>query len=124
VARVIGKDVIEAKLAAAEANILAHNLMMTREMLEQVKAEVAPQIPLGPGHFGYHTRDTLVVDVKAGSGQLGTKVTGVLKAAMPAYWREKGTKRGEEAHWTARNALRAVRKVIDFYYGKSGWWHV
>jgi len=123
--RVIGKDVIETKLAVAEANILANNLAMMKEMLGYVKAEVATEIPIGPGHFGYHTRETLRVDVRVGSGQSGTKVTGVLKAAVPAYWREKGTKRGERAFLTAHHALAGIKKFIRFWYGGLGkWWHV
>jgi len=148
--RVIGKDVIEAKLAAAEANIHANNLLMTKEMLEYVKAEVVPQIPLGPGHFGDHGRDTLKVVISGlgvAGGQLGTKVIGVLTAAPDVYWREFGTglryrgpkrKRfsvrvmtgaagtgGEAPRLMATHALAGIKKFINFYYGGlAKWWHV
>jgi hypothetical protein len=148
--RVIGKDIIEAKLARAEANILANNLLMTREMLTHIKAEVQPQVPIGPGHFGYHGRDTLKVVVQAAGpsgGQLGTKVYGLLKAASDVYWREFGTgmryrgpKRkamgvrimtgqagtgGEPARLMATHALAGIKKFINFYYGGlAKWWHV
>jgi len=121
--RVIGKEAIEAKLAVAEANILANNLAMTKEMLGYVKAEVVPQIPIGPGHFGYHLRETFSTDVKAGRGQGGTKVTGVLRSAVQGYWRERGTRRGERAYMTAHKALAGVKKFINAYYGMAKWWH-
>ena len=122
--RVIGKEQIEAKLARAEVNILAHNRAMVSEMLGFVKAEVVPQIPIGPGHFGYHLRDTFNTDVRSSSGQLGTKVTGVLKSAVQGYWRERGTKRGERAFMTAHKALAGIRKFINAYYGTAKWWHI
>jgi hypothetical protein len=144
--RVIGKDIIEAKLAKAEANILAHNYAMVSEMLVYVKAEVVPQIPLGPGHFGNHARDTFTIIVTAGKGQMGTMITGVLKAAVQAFWREYGTGMryrgskkkafgvrimtgragtgGEHAHLTAHHALAGIKKYINFYYGgMAKWWH-
>ncbi len=71
--RVFGKEQVEAKLARAEANILANNRAMVGEMLGFVKAEVVPQIPIGPGHFGYHLRETFRSDIKTGRGQLGAQ---------------------------------------------------
>jgi len=145
--RVIGKEVVVAKLAKAEANILANNLAMTQQMLEYVKAEYIPQIPVGPGHFGYHLRDRVSIHVRPSKGQLGTKVVGVLKTPMQGYWREFGTgarhrsrKRGgvghvvfgtgalgsggERAYMTAHKALAGVRKFIRVWYGTARWWHV
>ena len=148
--RVIGKEIIEAKLAAAEPNILANNLVMVKEMLGYVKAQVEPQIPIGPGHFGYHGRDTLKVVVQGqgpAGGQLGTKVVGFLKSAVDVYWREFGTGMryrgphrkeaavrimtgqvgtgGEKAYKTATKALAGIKKFINFYYGGlAKWWHI
>lgn len=148
--RVVGLDVLEAKLAKAEANILANNLAMVKEMLDMVKAEVTPQIPIGPGHFGYHGRNTLKVVVQAqgpAGGQFGTKVVGLLKAAVEVYWREFGTgmryrgpKRkafgvrimtgsagtgGEKPRLMATHALAGIKKFIAFYYGGlAKWWHL
>lgn len=143
----IGKEAIAAKLEAAEVNILMNNLAMTKGMLEMVKAEVVPQIPIGPGHFGYHARDTFRIELRQGAGQLGTKVTGLLKAAVEAYWREfgtglryrghtarlrkqaavrimTGTTGGEPAHLTATHALAGIKKYIKLYYGgMARWWH-
>ena len=122
--RVIGKEAIEAKLALAEANILANNRAMMAEMLGYVKEAVVPQIPIGPGHFGYHLRDTFTTNVRSGAGQLGTKVTGVLKSAVQGYWRERGTKRGERAFMTAHKALAGIKRFINAYYGMAKWWHL
>src|SRR6266705_3130360 len=113
--RVIGKEQIEAKLARAEVNILAHNRAMVTEMLGFVKAEVVPQIPLGPGHFGYHLRETFRSDIKTGRGQLGAQVIGALRSAVQGYWRERGTKRGERAFMTAHKALAGIKRFINSY---------
>ena len=144
--RVIGKEIIEAKLAAAEANILKNNVAMTTEMLRFVKAEVVANTPLGPGHFGYHLRDSLKTYLTIGFSQAGTGVVGLLKSPPTGYWREYGTglryrgpkkaaasvraltgqagTGGERAFGTAHHALAGIRKFINFYYGGlARWWH-
>ena len=55
--KVIGKEIVEAKLLAAAPRILALNLEMVKAMLTWVKVETVAATPLGPGHFGYHLRD-------------------------------------------------------------------
>jgi len=122
--RVFGKEQVEAKLARAEANILANNRAMVGEMLDYVEAEVVPQIPIGPGHFGYHLRETFRSDIKTGRGQLGAQVIGALRSAVQGYWRERGTKRGERAFMTAHKALAGIKRFINSYYGMAKWWHL
>ena len=147
-AKVIVMDqIVRAKLLAAEPRILAHNRLMITEMLNVIKPTVIAQTPLGPGHFGYHLRDTYVTDVKSS----GIVSTGVLKSPAQGYWREFGTKGrsrklgralglsvsqlgkafnagglgsgGERAFMTAHKALAGVRKMIRvFYGGQAKWW--
>lgn len=117
---VYGDRIVKAKLLAAAPRILAENRRMVTEMLDYVKPVVIENTPLGPGHFGYHLRDTYTTDVK--SEDFVTR--GVLKSAVQGYWRERGTKRGERAFRTAHKALAAVRRFIHFYYGNAQWWRL
>ncbi len=146
--RVVGEKAVQAKLIMAAPSIGAQNRFLVTSMLEFIKDEVVPEMPTGPGHFGYHARDTFTIDVKTNTA--GVTTTGVLKAATQAYWREFGTlgryKKGAYSKPTlgnARAALHAVtvgtggepprpivhkaylgaRKFIDFYYnGLATWW--
>jgi hypothetical protein len=142
--RIIGKDIIDAKLLAAAPRILANNRSLVMSMLEFIKAEVQPQMPQGPGHFGYHARDKYRIDVSSAA----VKTTGKLWGAVEAYWREYGTlgrfKKGSYAKATASNAraalyaatrgtggesprpithqaLLAARRFINFYYNGTFW---
>jgi len=142
--RWIGKREIDAKLLAAAPRILEQNRAMVTEMLEMVKVEILPGTPEGPGHFGYHLRDTYRIEVSS----QGVKTTGKLKAAVQGYWREFGTQGrfkgrgraagrlqavrimtgavlaggGEKAGLFATKALSQARRLIRFYYGKAQWW--
>ena len=119
--RVIGGQVVEAKLAAAAPNILAHNRMLVEAMLGEVKPNVFVNTPLGPAHFGYHGRDTLRIEIHT----KGIKTIGTLRAAAQLYWRERGTRRGERARMVAHHALAGVKKFIKFYYGgMATWWRL
>lgn len=145
--KVVGLDAVKAKLAVAEANILKNNVAMTQEMLGFIKAEVVANTPLGPGHFGYHLRDSFKTYLRIGFSQLGTGVIGLLKSPRTGYWREYGTGAryrgpkkkaaavrlltgaagtgGERAFQTAHHALAGIRKFINFYYGGvAKWWHL
>ncbi len=115
---------------------------MVTQMLEAVKAEIEPGTPTGPGHFGYHLRDTYRVVVSSE----GVKTSGKLKAAVQGYWREFGTKGrfkgrvnrrrayaaalgafgsgGEKAGLYATRALNRFRAMIRLYYGKAQWWRL
>lgn len=118
--RVIGKEIVDAKLLRAAPNILEHNKVMVSAMMGELKPAVAAQTPLGPGHFGYHLRNMLTTDVKMSSN----KSIGLLKGPSQGVWREYGTKRGERARMTAHKAARLLRKTIKQYYGtgKVSWW--
>lgn len=117
----VGLKEVQLKLTAAAPRILAYNRSMITVMLDNIKPEVIAQTPLGPGHFGYHTRDTFTTDVKSE----GIKSVGVLKSAVPGFWREFGTKRGERARKTAHIALAHVRRIISvFYGGQAAWWRL
>ncbi|SRR6266702_3358891 len=140
--RWIGKRELDAKLLAAAPRILEQNRLMVTQMLETVKAEIEPGTPLGPGHFGYHLRDTYRVMVAS----KGVSTSGSLKAAVQGYWREFGTKGrfksrrnrlrsytaalggfgsgGEKAGLFATRALGKVRGMIRLYYGKAQWWRL
>lgn len=144
---VTGDNIVKAKLLLAAPHILAHNRLLVQSMLNTIKPLVVAQTPLGPGHFGYHLRDTYVTDVKS----VGIKTTGVLKAPAQGYWREFGTKGrsrkmgraiglsvgqlskafsagalgggGERAYMTAHKSLSKARALIKFYYGgMAEWW--
>ena len=108
--------IVQAKLTKAVPKILAQNRSLAEGLLKEVKGVVYAQTPVGPGHFGYHGRDTLRIEVES----KGTKTTGKLFAAVQLGWRERGTKRGERARWTAKKALAVVKRYVSFYYGGMG----
>jgi hypothetical protein len=133
---------VRRKLLLAEPHILAKNALMATTMLNEVKAAVVAATPEGPGHFGYHGRDTVHVTISV----KGVTTTAKLMAAMQIYWREYGTgvrfrgkssksaKRvtrimtgaatgGEPALMIANKALNATKRYIAFYYnGLANWW--
>jgi len=111
-------EIVKAKLVAAAPRILAQNRVLVTAMLEFAKPIVVEGTPVGPGHFGYHGRDTVHIEVSS----KGKKTTGKLLAAVQLYWRERGTK-AERARWLARKAVAATRRYIRFYYGgMANWW--
>lgn len=140
--RVIGKEIVDARLLAIAPRILATNRRLVGVMLEAVKAEVVSVTPQGPGHFGYHGRDTVHAEIKSE----GVRTKGKLMAAVQLYWREYGTRgyfrkgsaaqrsarqfmasiggtgMGERAFMPANKALNAFRRFIRFYYG-ANWWN-
>lgn len=118
--RVIGKEIVDAKLLMAAPRILEHNRLLVTSMLAELKPAVAAQTPLGPGHFGYHLRDMYKTSVK--SGPKGT--TGYLISPVQGFWREFGTKRGERRFYTAHKTAALLRKTITKFYGtgKAPWW--
>lgn len=145
--RVIGKNIVDAKLVAAAPHILAENHLVVETMLDIVQVGTAAQIPLGPGHFGYHTRDRLETEVKVD----GLKTLGYLFSPVAGYWREFGTQgrfrrsalktkgkgasrrllesfggHGERAFMTAHKVTTQARKLIGtaFYNGKAKWWRM
>lgn len=140
---VIGDKLVAAKLLAAEPRILAHNRQMVTEMLNVIKPTVAAETPTGPGHFGYHLKDSYTTEVKSA----GIKTQGVLKSPPTGYWYEFGTLAlfrkggaatagmaraafhgfvghgGEPAHMLAHHALNGVRKMINTFYGGQAAWY-
>jgi len=115
----IGMRAAEVKLIASEARILTTNRALATAILEHAKPIVYANTPVGPGHFGYHGRDTLRVVVTS----KGIRTTGELRAKVQLYWREKGTKQGERAFHTARKAVGSTKRYISFYYGgMANWW--
>ena len=145
--RVIGKNIVDAKLLAMAPRILAQNRAMVTSMLEYVKAEVQPEMPVVPTRLPQHARDSYRIDVSSGP----VKTTGKLWGAVQAYWREYGTlgrfhkggratagmaraavyavtvgTGGEPARPITRHALAGARKWITFYYGanKASWWRL
>ncbi len=148
--RVIGLRDVQTKLLLAAPRIMENNRLLVTDMLEFIKAEVQPEMPLGPGHFGYHARDTYRIDV--GTDVVSLKTTGKLWGAVEAYWREYGTlgryKKGAYSKANASNAraalyastvgaggetprpittkaLAGARKFIAFYYGgMANWWRL
>ena len=145
--RVIGKEIVEAKLLAAAPRILATNLEMVKAMLTWVKVETVAATPLGPGHFGYHLRDRFTDTTRFS----GVRAIGELKSPATGYWREFGTlghstrhggirinakevkmvlssglfANGERAFMTAHKALGGARRIIRmFYAGNATWWRV
>ena len=151
-AKAIGLDVANAKLLYALPRILETNRAMVTAALEEVRAVVASETPIGPGHFGYHLKNSFKVEVSS----KGLKTSGALKAPPTGYWREFGTldrfrranlgialrlgatsltnresslggifggTGGERAFMTAHKAGTAVKKFIKVYYGSmSAWW--
>lgn len=143
--RTIGLKAVQTKLVLAAPHILEHNRVLITEMLNLVKPTVIAQTPLGPGHFGYHLRDSYLTEVKSE----GVVSSGVLKAPAQGYWREYGTRGGfhrsgttagyafafermnklahpgdgEPAGMFAHKALAGVRKMISLFYGgQAAWW--
>lgn len=142
--RVTGQAIVDAKLLAAAPRILAQNRVMVEAMLHEIKPIVGGATPIGPGHFGYHGRDTL--KIKITSAEVAT--SGKLLAAVQLYWREFGTRSrfrgpsrlanlrastrimtgrsgtgGEKAYMTAHKAAGLVKRFITFYYnGMANWW--
>ena len=116
---VIGKAALDAKLLALAPRILATNRALVTAMLEHAKPIVYANTPVGPGHFGYHGRDTLRIEVTS----RGVKTSGELLAKVQLYWREKGTKQGERAYMTAHKAMGSTKRFISAYYGgMANWW--
>lgn len=136
-------QVLLAKLALAKPRVLARDRAMTNAVMELAKGTVRIATPLGPGHFGYHGRDTLKVDVS----QKGLRTVGKLSGAIQMYWREYGTRGyfrggkaktrltarqsrsagaflgGEPAFYTAHKALSGFKSIVRFYYGSVAlWW--
>ncbi len=114
---------------------------MTNAVMSLAKGTVYLATPLGPGHFGYHGRDTLKVEVH----QKGLRTVGKLSGAIQLYWREYGTRGhfrggkakltqrqsrsagaflgGEPATMTAHKAVAGFKSVVRFYYGSVAlWW--
>ena len=146
--RWIGKREFDAKLLAAAPHILENNWAMTTAMLEGTKAEVESTTPFGPGHFGYHLRDTYAIHVS----NRGWRVSGTLTSAVQGYWREYGTKGrsrglgrhlglsvgeltkaykfdalgggGEKAGMYAHKALAGMRRLIKEFYSHAAWWRL
>lgn len=143
VVRTVGLREVQAKLLAAQPRILANNMALVTAMLELVKGAEVSGTPIGPGHFGYHGRDTVRVTVIA---QGGHTVLGQLRGAVQLYWREYGTgiryrgkgrsklkqgtgimtgsiTGGEQAFMVANKALNAARRLIRVAYGGMAvWW--
>lgn len=115
----VNAQIALAKLEKASPRILAQNRLLAEGLLKEVSSVVYAQTPLGPGHFGYHGRDTLGIKVSS----KGMKTKGQLTAAVQLGWRERGTSRGERPRYTARKALAAVKRFIAAYYGgMAAWW--
>lgn len=138
--RVIGKDIIDAKLLAAAPAILANNRAMVTEILKFTKEAVVAGTPLGPGRDG-HLRQQYTTEVSS----KGVNTTGVLKAPPKGYWYEFGTRTryrgqrklaayvravgvgsstgGEAAHLLATHALSGLKRFVTAYYGGlAKWW--
>lgn len=133
-------------MALAAPRIREENHLMIGAMLDWVKVEAIAATPLGPGHFGYHLKESFSTDIE----ERGLKTVGVLKSPPTGYWREFGTKgrfrrsalltqgkgrsarllesfggQGERAFMTAHKALNGARRIIrNFYNGKALWWRV
>lgn len=141
--RIIGKDIVDAKLLLAAPRILAENRLMVGEMLNGIKSDLIAETPIGPGHFGYHLRDRYAPDVQS----KGTNTTGVMKAPAQGYWREYGTRGrfkgpkssklrsytaaiggsgtgGEARLYLAHKAYASLRRLINAYYGDAQWWRL
>lgn len=144
--RVIGKNLVDAKLLAAAPRILALNQEMVKAMLTWVQVEWIAATPLGPGRFesGRHLRDSSTTDTRFE----GIRTVGVLKSPATGYWREFGTQGsfhkgraasasmaraafagaamgsfGERAFMVAHRALNGSRRIIkNFYSGAALWW--
>lgn len=140
---IVHDEIVREKLLAAAPRILAQNRVLVAAMLEPVKSAVIAATPTGPGHFGYHGKDTVKVEITS----TGVTTTGKLKAAMQLYWREYGTgvrfrgkgknaqlkqatrvmtgaaTGGEPALMVANKALSLTKRFINAYYGgMANWW--
>jgi len=140
---VIGLDIVRAKLALATPRILATNQAMVITILAQTKAATTAATPLGPGHFGYHLRNTFRTEIQS----KGTGTVGKLLGAPQGYWREYGTGAryrgpnrlrryvgaverassistgGERAFMTAHKAAGGFKGIVAaFYSGLARWW--
>jgi len=119
--KVIGQREIEAKLLAAAPRIREHNKLMMKAMFGEIQPIVVAATPVGPGHFGFHARERIHVQVTSRSWT----VVGQLLGPRQLLWRERGTRRGERAFRTAHKAAAGVRRFIRFYYnGMANWWRV
>lgn len=143
----IHDGIMRAKLKAATPNILAHNVKLVTSMLEVAKPIVADNTPVGPGHFGFHGRDSLRIEIYSSLKSTRGKLLG----AAQMGWREFGTRgrsrklggawltvgqskqvtasglfgEGERAFLTAHKAVNSTRRFISFYYGgMATWWHL
>ena len=146
--RYIGLREVDAKLLAAAPHIFETNWAMSTAMLDATKVELVSITPTGPGHFGYHLKDTYKVVMS----NRGWTVTGKLMGAVQGYWRERGTKGrsrglasglnlsvgqlskaykqgavgsgGEAAGMYAHKALAGFRHLIREFYAGSPWWRL
>ncbi len=142
---IVHDEIVRAKLLAAAPRIIAQNRLLVDAILQSVSAATIMATPVGPGHFGYHGRDTVKVVITQGP----LKTTGQLKAAVQLFWREYGTgtrfrakgksaalkqavrvmtgaaSGGEPAFMPANKALAAAKRFIGFYYnGMANWWRL
>jgi hypothetical protein len=117
---------------------------MVTEMLEVVKAQVEPQMPVVPTRLGKHARDSYRIDVTSRA----VKTSGKLWGAVQAYWREYGTRGrfrkggkatagmaraasyainvgtgGQSPRPITQRALAGVKRIISFYYGGMAKWY-
>ena len=137
--RVVGLKAVETKLAGASARILAQNRLLVGDMMKAIKPIVEAETPIGPGHFGYHLRNSYTTSISSRS----VVTTGVLKSPSQGYWREYGTLgrfaktsalagyvssfggNGERALFVAHKAADSVRRFIRAYYGgMTRWWRL
>lgn len=121
--KAIGLDITNERLLLAAPRILATNRAMVDGLLAEIKAEVALETPLGPGHFGYHLRDSFTTDVSS----RGVVTRGVLKSPPTGYWREYGTldrfrraDLGTKALRLGRTSLTAHESRLGGLFGASG----
>ncbi len=145
----VGLREIQAKADTAAIHLFENNWEMVKAMLEATKAEVEATTPIGPGHFGYHLKDSYKIQMS----NHGWSVQGRLMAPPQGYWREFGTKGrsrglarglnlsvgqlskaykqgavgpgGEKAGMYAHKALASFRRLIkEFYGGQHAWWRL
>lgn len=148
VVRTIGLREVQAKADLMAIHLFENNWEMVKAMGEWVKVETEAVTPEGPGHFGYHLRDTFQVKMS----NRGWSVHGQLTSAVQGYWREYGTKGrsrklgkalglgvressvaymqgglgggGERAFMPAHKALTGARRLIRAFYSKALWWRL
>jgi hypothetical protein len=131
-------------LILAQPRILAKNALVATQLMNEIKTVVVAATPVGPGHFGYHGRDTVHVTISVS----GNKTTAKLMASMQLYWREYGTgvrfrgkgkgaalkqatrvmtgaaSGGEPAFMVANKAMAGFKRLINAYYGSmAAWWN-